>query len=113
MSQYMQIDIRIIPFYEKPFSRAFPKTADFLTRVGCHQPPEKEASLYDLADSLVAASRDPAIPSGMRERVSPFVGELEVLKGKAREAFLTKRLHDLDSLLYRIEDLFEDLEGSL
>jgi hypothetical protein len=42
----------------------------------------------------------------------PFLEKLIALKEVAREAFLARRLNDLDRLLYRMEDEFEDLENA-
>ena len=49
MSKYMQIDIRIIPFYEKRFEKRFPNIADLLRRMSHKDLVEREVSFYEMA----------------------------------------------------------------
>ena len=113
MSQYMQIDIRVVPFYEKPFVERFPNIADLLKRVSYPDPQTKEISFYSLVDNMVSMSRDPGVPSDVKESIGPFVQEMLSLKKMAREKLLSRDLNELDQLLYKIEDQFEELENSL
>ncbi len=41
------------------------------------------------------------------------VAKMKPLQETARGHLLARRLNELDQALYRIEDLFEDLEGAL
>ena len=50
MSKYMQIDIRLIPFYEKPFENVFPKLSKVLKELTYLGPKEGEVSFYVLVD---------------------------------------------------------------
>lgn len=113
MSQYMQIDIRVIPFYEKPFVERFPNIADLLKRMSYTAPQKKEVSFYALVDNMVSISHDPDVPSDVKEKIGPFVQEMARVKKMAREQLLSRKLNELDQLLYKIEDQFEDLESSL
>jgi hypothetical protein len=113
MSQYMQIDIRLLPFYEKGFKAHFPRLAAALEREKYLSPGEKEPSLYALVDLLHRMDVDPAVTSPVKEAVSPFLERLTTLREKARETLLARRLNDLDRLLYQLEDEFENLEASL
>jgi len=113
MSQYMQIEIRIIPFYEKPFVDRFPNIADLLKRMSNTDPQTKEISFYALVDNMVGMSHDPDVPSEVKESIGPFVQEMFEVKKMAREKLLSKDLNELDQLLYKIEDQFEELERTL
>lgn len=111
MSQYMQIDISIRPFFEVPFEKRFPRLADLLRRLGYQETLQKEPSFYHLIDTLMTICDHPETPKNIREQISPFVGKLTALKAEARDQLLARRLDDLDRKLYEIEDQFEDMEG--
>jgi len=113
MSQYMQIDIRVIPFYEKRFERRFPHIADLLRRMTYKELVEKEVSFYEMADALEAIVDSPDTPSRVKGRIAPFSEKIMRLKETAREYLLTRRLNELDQALYRMEDVFEELEQAL
>lgn len=113
MSKYMQIDIRLVPFYETPFARQFPQVANLLKRVSYGEVVEKEISLYEMADVLDSIAVNPYTPSDIRSAMSPYVARLMGIKETARGHLLARRLNDLDQELYRMEDVFEDLERSL
>jgi ABC-type ATPase with predicted acetyltransferase domain len=113
MSQYMQIDIRVIPFYERRFEKRFPHIADLLRRMSRKELVEKDTSFYEMADALESIADSPDTPSGLRDAISPYVEKIMRLKEVAREHLLARRLNELDQALYRMEDGFEDLEGAL
>ncbi len=113
MSQFMQIDIRVIPFFEVPFAKRFPHLIELFRRLSYGGILKKEPSFYDLVDTITTISEHPDTPSELRDMLSPYVGRLGKLKDQAREHLLARRLNELDRLLYRIEDQFEDLEGAL
>lgn len=113
MSKYMQIDIRVIPFYEKRFEKQFPHIAELLGRMYRRERVEKETSFYDLTDALETIAESPETPSELRDRISPYVKKMVRVKEVAREHLLARRLNELDQALYRMEDGFEDLEGAL
>ena len=113
MSQYMQIEIRVVPFYEKPFVERFPNLSELLKRMSTMDPQTKEISFYALVDHMVSMSRDSDVPSDVKESIGPFVQEMLSVKKLARESLLARDLNELDKLLYKIEDVFEELEGRL
>lgn len=113
MSKFMQIDIRVIPFYEKRFEKQFPHIADLLRRMFHKEFVEKEVSFYEMADALEAILDSPDTPSALRDTISPYVKRIMGLKAVARELLLARRLNELDQELYQMEDVFEDLEGAL
>ena len=109
----MQIDIRLLPFYEKRFVKLFPNISNLLMQLGYHELVEKEISLYQLVDHLATISRSPHTPSHLKETLAPYVSTLLVRKQTAREHLLARRLNELDQVLYELEDDFEELEGAL
>ena len=113
MSKYMQIDIRLRPFYEKPLIKVFPKILKLMSSMDYKEPLEKESSLYVLVDSLVSMSRDTMVPSDIKEKINPYVNKMKALKKTAGELLLSRKLNELDRFLYQIEDQFLDLESSL
>ena len=113
MSQFMQIDIRVIPFFEVPFEKRFPHLVELFRRLSFGEVLKKDPSFYDLIDTLTTLHEHPDTPSELRGLMAPYVAELEKLKAQARDHLLARRLDELDKMLYRIEDQFEDLEGVL
>lgn len=113
MSQYMQIDVRIVPFYEKPFEKKFPRIAALLRSASYAEAFEEEVSLYVLVDSLVSLSRHPMTSSAVKEKIRPYADRMVPVKRMARESLTSRKLNELDQFLYQIEDLFEDLESKL
>ena len=113
MSKFMQIDIRIIPFFEKPFEKIFPKIVELLQSSSYGEILKKSISFYDLVDTMVTIMEHPDTPKEIKENIAPSVRKMQQLKETAREYLLSRKLNDLDRVLYQIEDQFEDLEGSL
>ncbi len=113
MSRYMQIDIRLVPFYEKRFEKQFPHIADLLRRMSYKDLVEEEVSLYEMADAIEAIAENPDTPTALRDAVAPYAERIMGLKEAAREHLLARRLNELDQLLYRLEDGFEDMEAAL
>ena len=66
-----------------------------------------------MADVLEAIADSPETPSHIRDRVAPYAEKIMGLKEAAREYLLSRRLNELDQVLYQIEDGFEDLETAL
>jgi hypothetical protein len=109
----MQIDIRLIPFYEKPFKKLFPRMASLLREHGYTRPLERDTSLYDLVDVLADMARGPSIPGEVRARLRPHVERLDAIRETAREQLLARELNELDQSLYALEDAYDELERSL
>jgi hypothetical protein len=113
MSRFMQIDIRLMPFYEKPFQKAFPGLARLLAEYEYNTPIEKDVALYHLIDYLDDMFHEPRIPRDVKDKLQERVRRLTRLKATAREQLLGRHLNDLDKTLYLIEDEFVELEKSL
>jgi hypothetical protein len=110
MSKYMQIDIRLIPIYEKDFAGHFPGIASLLKEGGYQKHIDNDESLYLQVDHMVDLIHDPDVSSDIKERITPYVKKMAALKAIAREKLLSRKLDELDQCLYQIEDQFEDLE---
>ncbi len=113
MSKFMQIDIRILPFFEKPFAKTFPNLTELLRTVSYEETLKKDLSFYDLVDTMMTIVEHPDTPTEVKQHIAPAVKKMHELKQKARESLLARKLNDLDQVLYQIEDQFEDLETSL
>jgi hypothetical protein len=113
MSETMQIDIRLLPFYEKPFERHFPKLAALLKEHDYTRPFEKEITLYELVEYLVDVTQEPRIPDDVKDRIGERVKDLVRIKEEARAHLLGRRLNRLDQSLYRLEDAYRELERGL
>jgi hypothetical protein len=113
MSKHMQIDIRLLSFYERGFKTHFPKLAKAMESSGYKDAVDEERSLYDLVDVLRSMGNDKKAPDSLKDILKPFVGKLVPLKEAAREELLARRLNSLDRLLYTMEDDFEALEKAI
>lgn len=113
MSKHMQIDIRLISFYERGIRSHFPKLAKILETCGYEVPVEQEISLYDLVDILPELINNGDLPDSIKDTIKSFVKKLVPLKKAAREELLARRLNNLDQLLYTMEDDFEEMEKAL
>jgi hypothetical protein len=113
MSKHMQIDIRLLSFYERGFKGHFPKLAGIMETCGYTDAVEQEISLYALVDTLRSMSDQEELSPSIRETLGAFLEKLMPLKKAAREELLARRLNSLDQLLYTMEDDFEDLEKAL
>lgn len=114
MSKYMQIDIRLLPIYgQGGLKNAFPNLFNLLSNSGYNLVADKEPSLYEMTDVMERIRNDPHV---RRESKTPIISKIEALtkvRDEARECLLARRLDDLDRLLYKLEDLFGDLEKDL
>jgi len=96
VSKYMQVDIRVIPFY-----------------VSHKDLVEREISFYEMADYLETITDNPDTPSDVRDKLGPYAEKIMELKEIAREHLLSRRLNEMDQVLYQMEDQFVDLEEVL
>ncbi len=114
MSKYTQIDVHLVPvFGPEGLARPFPRLAAFLKQWGRTQLLENPPSLYHLVEHLRRLANDPEVPDAAKKAAVQALPALEAVRDQARENFLALRLKDLDQDLYRLEDLFQDLETDL
>ena len=111
MSKHMQITVSVRPFYSKNFEGNFPKLARRLTSL-CPDLISPEPSLYELAgqvDKLLY--RTDGTP--LREALLQRKDDLKAIYKAAQENIANRNLSEADKLLYRIEDIFEEIESEL
>ncbi|ROQ90707.1 hypothetical protein [Desulfosoma caldarium] len=114
MSRTMHIDVRLLPVYDRlPFDKLYPGCAALLRDVGKKSLLEKTPTLYHLVDELVRTARDPNVSGLWKKVLQKHVPELVRCRDQAREALLARELRELDQMLYRLEDLFDDLDKDL
>lgn len=114
MSKFIQIDIRLIPEYgSRGLAGPFPRLAKFLKEHGYVRVLEEEPDLYHMAEVLVRIRNDPAVPEGDKKPVTDMLEKIQNVQREAREHLLGRRLNELDQSLYKLEDLFQDLEKDL
>ena len=85
MSRHQQVDIRLLPCYEKGFAAHFPALAAVLRRFDYRRPLEEEVSLYELVDVLAGMVRDPLVAGPLRQALRSPVQRMTGLRDEARE----------------------------
>ena len=114
MSKYMQIDIRLLPVYGAGgLKGALPNLFEFLDSNGYDLVIDKEPSLYEMVEVMIRVKNDPHVRPGSKKSIVSKLGELIKVRDLARESLLARRFDELDRFLYRLEDLFDDLEADL
>ena len=107
----MQITVTVQPFYSKNFEENFPKLARRLISL-CPDLISPEPSLYELAgqiDKLLYRTDG----THLREVLLQRKDDLKTIYKTAQEKIASRNLSDADKLLYRIEDIFEEIESEL
>ena len=111
MSKYMQIAVSVKPYYQQEFQDVFPKLArhlGYLDRELVQQNP----SLYQLAGHLdeLLLKYD---GTPLREVLLPQRDKLQQLYKDIEKNIADWNLTQVDKLLYKLEDVFDDLEAQL
>ena len=114
MSKFMQIDIRLLPVYgSSGLKGSFPHLFELLANNGYDLVVANEPSLYEMVEVMIRIKNDPHVREESKRPIIGGLGELVTVRDQARELLLARRLNELDRLLYRLEDLFDELDGSL
>jgi hypothetical protein len=111
MSKCMQISVTVTPYYEGSFSRAFPKLARHLGYLDAALV-ESNPSLFALAgrlDQLLYAFDG----TELREVLLRHRQELASLHKEIEAHIADWHLAEADKLLYKVEDIFEEIEVEL
>jgi len=111
LSRYMQIRIRIEPVYHPELGAHFPKLAKALEELGISQD-QGSTTLYHLIRELERALYREIRPA-LRRAIERHRPKLLFLQGAVEERLAMWQREGLDELLYRIEDVFSDLERDL
>ncbi|MHC1724953.1 MAG: hypothetical protein AB9866_02825 [Syntrophobacteraceae bacterium] len=114
MSAYMQIDVRVLPvFGAGGLKSAFPHLFKLLKDFRYDLVIQKEPSLYDIVEVLQRIKNDPQVPVNSKRPIIEKLDGFLRLRDQARELLLARSLNDLDRVLYKLEDLYEQLERDL
>jgi len=112
MSKYMQLTVDVRSFYTKGFKAAYPKLAGPLIHAKAINEYDDPA-LYDLVAKLdkllYALDGNPkvkAILLKQKDKLKALYSEIEGL-------IADRKLSAADKALYKIEDIFEDIEYDL
>ncbi len=111
LSRFMQIRIRLEPAYRPKLDAHFPRLARVLEELGVKANPQR-VTLYDLVGELERASEGQA-RSPVCKALQKHLHGLVKLRDLIREKLARWEPEGLDGLLYKLEDLFQDLEGDL
>ncbi|NSW87154.1 MAG: hypothetical protein HPY84_12620 [Syntrophobacteraceae bacterium] len=114
MSEFIEIEIRLVPVYGSGGLRSkFPALVDLLEEYGYTLVLDREPTLYHLVDVLVRIRNDPAVPDRRKGAVTRLADRFVRIRDEAREHLLGRRLNELDKTLYTLEDLFRELDREL
>lgn len=111
MSKNMQLTIRVRPYYEKDLEGTYPKLARYLRH---HDSilASRNPSLYELA-GLVEQLLYRFDGTPLREVLSRHGDNLRSLYKNIQENIADWNLAQADKFLYRIEDVFDEIESEL
>ncbi len=112
MSKYMQLTVRIRPYYKKSFAAAYPRVAkrlDYLDRQWVAEDPSLFEIVGRLDKLLYQLEGDPPF----RELLLQHRPALHSLYEEIEEQIADWHLSKADQLLYKIEDIFEDMDKEL
>jgi len=111
MSRYMQLTVKIRPYYEKDLESTYPRLAGHLRLIDPNWA-NQNPSLYDIAGRLdILLFRSEGTP--FRDLLLQFRERLLELHTNVQENMADWHLNDADQFLYKLEDVFEEIEGKL
>jgi len=114
MSKLMEITIKLVPIYGAGgLPGRLPNLARGLKEFRYEKVLREEPSVYELVDVLIRLNNDPAVSANFKKPIASMLEEITKVRDLAREQLLGRQLNELDQTLYRLEDLFEDLEREL
>jgi hypothetical protein len=111
MSTYMQLTVTVTPYYQEDFAKDFPKLARHLGYLEAALV-QSNPSLYALAgklDKLLYAFDGTEVREVLLRRRE----ELRSLHKSIEENLADWNLAQADKLLYKVEDIFEEIEADL
>jgi hypothetical protein len=111
MSTHMQIAVTVTPYYQEDFEQTFPKLARHLGYLDAALV-RSNPSLYALAGKLdkLLYTFD---GTEVREVLLKHREQLQGLYKKIEAEIADWHLAEADKLLYKIEDIFTEVEGEL
>ncbi len=111
MSKHMQITVTVSPYYHQEFGDAYPKLARHLGYLD-QELVQQNPSLYQLAGRLdeLLLKYD---GTPLREALLRHRDTLRQLYKNIEKDIADWNLAQADKLLYKLEDVFDDLEAQL
>lgn len=112
MSRVMQIRVRIEPYWKPPLRKDLPRLAGLIADVD-HDLIESEPSLLTLIEHLGRIHDSPGVDPELKRVLRDRGPELFELRRRVEELIGEWRLGEADKTLYRIEDIFSEMDRSL
>lgn len=112
MSKYMQLTVDVRPFYTKGFKAAYPKLAGALIHAKAIKEYDDPA-LYDLVARLDKLLYDLDGNPKVKEILFKQKAPLKALYSEIESHIADWKLSEADKALYKIEDIFENIEDDL
>jgi len=112
MSKYMQLTVKVRPYYKENLKTAYPKISGHLSHVA-ESLVEEDPSLFDLVGKLdrllYALDGNPAF----KEILLKHKDALFNLYDTIQNAIADWQLAQADQALYKLEDIFDEIEWEL
>lgn len=112
MSKHMQLTVKIMPYYKKGLKGIYPRLTDAISRPTASWM-EQDPSLVDIVKNLDRLLYDLEGDRTFTGIMRSHRSELFDLYGDMETHMADWRLADVDKILYRIEDIFDDIEREL
>ncbi|NVM23441.1 MAG: hypothetical protein HWN68_16870 [Desulfobacterales bacterium] len=112
MSKYMQLKVSINPYYQKGFARAYPgisRRFSYLDEAWVEGNPSLFEIIGRLDKLLYKLEGDPPF----RELLLKYRSALHKLYEDTEKEIGDWRLANADKLLYKMEDIFDEIEDEL
>jgi hypothetical protein len=112
MSKYMQLTVRVRPYYKKGIKEAYPRVAGrlgYLDEAWVEQGPSLYEVIRRLDKLLYQLEGDPPF----REILLKHRGALHTLYEEIEDQIADWHLAQADQRLYKIEDIFDEIEREL
>jgi len=112
MSKYMQLTVDVRAFYTKGFKAAYPKLARELMYAKSISEYDDPA-LYDLVAKWDQLLYDLDGNPNVKQVLLKYKAQLKALYAEIEGNIADRKLSEADKALYKIEDVFEDIEYDL
>lgn len=112
MSRHMQLTVDVRPFYTKGFKATYPKLAGNLIHAKAIKE-EEDPALYDLVARLDKLLYDLDGNPKVKDILLKQKGRLKTLHSEIEGHIADWKLSGADKALYKIEDVFEEIESDL
>lgn len=112
MSKHMQLTVRILPYYKKGLKEVYPRIArrfSYLDEAWLEEDPSLFAVVNVLDKLLYQLEGDPPF----RELLLKHKSALHKLYEEIEDHVADWQLSKADRLLYKIEDIFDEIEEEL